>query len=479
MKNFLFALMAFGLLFTLFSCNDNLYLGITPGGSQDNAYARRLIKEGIVPGPELFTYEGMFSEHDFHLNIDNECNDAVCIDTVITKYKPILGDNKEKYVAQLIMSSNIEAENFKHAPIDLFIVLDKSGSMSGTRMKEAKEAVKSVVDKLNADDTFGLIVFNSEYKVKRELSEVGEDKSKIKAIIDDLNANGGTNIEDALKKAYELLERYGKKSNRRIILITDARPNIGAVGENDFLGIIREYEQKIGITVFGVGLDFGQGLAKAISETKGGNYIYLSDIKQIKKRLDEEFEFLISPIAENFKLNIKSFEHFKILNTYGLPQKNNENIQLSAKTLFLSKTKGAVAIEFEYENPDDNIIVPMDNENFFGYDWEYSDLNGVKSEKSEMIYFSPFSNTSGNYGYSIEGSEKLPFLINMVSVLKEVCSMYYTYTENSAEFKQKEIDLLDKLLYDLDAVNSVLEDEQLLIEKDMISDLKDIIKKGY
>ncbi len=447
-------------------------LGVTPGGSQDNGYAEEVIDEGIVPKSSAFTYEGAFSEHDFFIDSNSECNNTICIETVFSKYKPIISENgKDKYIAQLIMSSNINSENFKHTPVDLFIVLDKSGSMTGERFKQSKEAIKSIIKKLRNEDSLGIITFDQDFTVERSLSIVGSNREALLNQVDDFRVGGSTNIESALKEAYKRLNSNGEKSNKRIILITDARPNVNATGEGEFVDIIKSYENNIGLTVFGVGIDFGQELAKAISETRGGNYIFLPSISEIKDKLDDNFEFLISPIANNFNLKIKSSENFNILNSYGLPEQKSNEITLSAKTLFLNKSKGAIAIEFEYNNPNSDIIIPMNNERIFNFEWSYDNLDNVKFEKSEAKYFSPFATTSGNYEYSISGSEKLPFLVNMITVLKKVCDLYYESQDYQAE------ELLNKLLADLDAVNSILNDEQITKERQMIEKLKAIISK--
>ncbi len=479
MKKLLLTIIFLLAVLILPSCNGgdmgNNKLGVTPGGSQDNGYAKESIDEGLVPDSKAFTYEGAFSEHDFYIDINSQCENTICIETVLSKYRPIVSfDGKDKYIAQLIMSSNIDAENFKHKPVDLFIVLDKSGSMLGERFEQSKEAIKEIIKKLRAEDSLGLITFDDGFTIERDLSAIGENREELLSLVDSFEIGGSTNIELALKTAYERLTADGKKDNKRIILITDARPNVSATGEGEFLELIKDYEKNIGLTVFGVGVDFGQSLAKAISETQGGNYIFLPTISEIKEKLDNNFEFLISPIANNFNLKIKSSENFNILNSYGLPEQNGNEITLSAKTLFLSKSKGAIAIEFEYNNPDSDIIVPMNNERVFSFEWSYDDLNNVKFEKSEATYFSPFATTSGNYEYTIKGSEKLPFLINMITVLKKVCDLYHDDTQ---KFREEELNLLDKLLADLDTVNAILNDEQLLKEREVIVKLKSILSE--
>lgn len=477
MKKLILSIIFLFVILILPSCSGSDFgsnkLGVTPGGSQDNSYAKELIDEGIVPHSTAFTYEGAFSEHDFFVDSHSDCNNTICIETVLSKYKPIISTNgKDKYIAQLIMSSNVNSENFKHDPIDLFIVLDKSGSMSGERFKQSKEAIKLIIKKLKDEDSLGLITFDEDFTVERNLSRVGSNREALLNQVDNFQIGGSTNIELALKEAYKRLESNGEKPNKRIILITDARPNVDATGKGEFVDLIKNYENNIGLTVFGVGIDFGQELAKAISETQGGNYIFLPTISEIKEKLDDNFEFLISPIANNFNLKIKSSENFNILNSYGLPEQDNNEITLSAKTLFLSKSKGAIAIEFEYNNPDSNVIIPMNNERIFSFDWSYDNLDNVKFEKSEATYFSPFTTTSGNYEYSINGSEKLPFLINMITVLKKVCDLYYN---ESKDYQAEQ--LLNKLLTDLDAVNSILNDKEITKERQMIERLKAIITK--
>jgi len=229
----------FSILLISSSCSSSDFsgkmdAGVTPGGSQDNGHVRELIENGIVPRSESFTYEGAFSEHDFFITNNSNCNNEICIETVLSEYKPIIQENLEtKYIAQLIMSSNVDASNFKHAPIDLFIVLDKSDSMAGDRFERSKEAIKSIIKKLNPEDSLGLITFDAVSDTERTLSPIASNIESILAKVDSFEVGGSTDIESALKSAYQQLNSDGEKNNKRIILLTDARPNVNATGEGE------------------------------------------------------------------------------------------------------------------------------------------------------------------------------------------------------------------------------------------------------
>ncbi len=471
-KKNLVTLFAILLLLLVIPACDSVDAGINPGGAQDNGNARENIEKGYVPLASSFTYEGMFAEHNFFPGEESSCDKLICIKTVLSKYTPFNTENNS-YVAQLIMSSNVSAENFKHSPIDLMIVLDKSGSMNGDRFERSKVAIVNIIKKLTPQDSFGLIAFDDSYSVDIKFQKIEENKDNLIRVVEDLQTAGGTNIENALKNGYSILKNHGELSNRRVILITDAKPNIGAVDDDDFVNIIKNYEDEIGITVFGVGIDFGQELVKSISETKGGNYIYLENIAEIDKRLDRDFEFLISPIANDFNIKIKTGENFKILNSYGLPNNddNKDEILLNVKTLFLSKSKGAIAIEFRYEGSN-NEMIPMDNDKIFDFDWSYTKLDDTRVTNSEAVIFSPFRTTANDYSYNLEGAVKLPLLINLVTALHQSLSAYYYDNIEEA------ISLLDKILVELNSTNEILKDEEIRKEISMVEELKKIMENN-
>ena len=263
---------------SLVNGGSGYYAGVTPGGSQDIGYVRSIIAAGNIPDSSTFTFEGLFSEHDFYIELP-VCEQVICANFAQASYYPI-GLELNHRLVQLLLTSDVEIASFHHRPTQFFVVFDRSGSMTGEKFSTTCNALTQLVNFLDDGDQFGLISFNSEYSLDWELTPLESNRDSIITAINDLRAGGSTDIESALRAAFVQLSEADNSDglDQRVLLFTDALPNTGNTAENDFLTLAQTYaDQGIGITAFGVGLDFGIELATSISEIRGGNYVYLRD----------------------------------------------------------------------------------------------------------------------------------------------------------------------------------------------------------
>ncbi|MBN2695015.1 VWA domain-containing protein, partial [bacterium] len=437
------------------SSSDFASAGVTPGGVQDNGYFRELINYGEIPNEEFITFEGFFSEHDFNVEIES-CDKLICISPTLSVVKHE-GQN-DRYFAQLFMGSEIDLSKYQRPATDLMVILDISGSMSGDSIQKARIALKEVVDKMNSDDRFGIILFDDQYEVFYQLQKI-ENKEYLKNRIDEIETRGGTDIESALSKGYEILSNLESDKNKRVLLITDAMPNINATGEGEFTNLIKNYENSIGITIFGVGIDFGFQLSKAISETVGGNFIYIESGEQMVEKIRDDFELLLAPIATNFEVTLMGKGDFNIVNTFGLPSIENESIILKAKSLFLSNSKGAMAIELSYTPRNDEYTVPMNLDDMLFITWGYNyNSNSERESDGGMIQFRTPTKNNNAYYYSVDGSEKISILIEIVESFKKSINQYYNGDINESK------ETLTQSIDSFKTVNLILNDTQITEE---------------
>ncbi|MDD4889415.1 MAG: VIT domain-containing protein [Phycisphaerae bacterium] len=125
---------------------------------------------------------------------------------------------------------------------DVIFVFDTSGSMQGAKIEQAKKALKFCVESLNEKDRFNILTFNTDVTpYKDELIDASKaNKEAVRDFINRLNAEGGTNIHDALGKALEIVKK-GEEGKRPhvIVFLTDGRPTIGKTGTEEILGVLR------------------------------------------------------------------------------------------------------------------------------------------------------------------------------------------------------------------------------------------------
>ncbi|MEB3223159.1 MAG: VWA domain-containing protein [Candidatus Sericytochromatia bacterium] len=327
--------------------------GVNVGGAQDIKLAREVIAKGGVPRAEQLQLQGLYAEHDLPLG-EAPAGKLLHL-TLGLGIAPALPEGKPAHWVQVGLGTGLSAEQLARPPLQLVVVADQSGSMGGPKMEALREALKQLVDKLDERDQLGIVLFDDDTRVEKPLGPLG-DKAKLKAQIAGFQVDGGTDINRGLKAGRALFEALQAKAGmqRRILLLTDAVPTLGPKDPESFAGLISRYaEEGIGLTAFGIGLDFGAELGETIGNQKGGNYVFLRDEADVREVFAEDFDFLMTPVAHDFSLAVRPGQGFKLTHAYGVSEvaEAKGDYSLKVKSLFFSKHRGAIVLRFEELTP--------------------------------------------------------------------------------------------------------------------------------
>lgn len=331
--------------------------GAASGGAQDWGLARKKIDAGEIPNAVDFPVEGLYAEHDLPLQ-GAACDTVLCLRGAAGSIRLLgaaEGSGRELFV-QLGMSSNLDLETFRRQPLNLSVVVDRSGSMGDSKMEWVKQAIHHLVDQLGEADVLSIVLFDDQVDVLVEPIAVA-DKGPIHSAIDTVRSRGSTCIECGLKVGYEKvrakLEAEGARS-ARVMLLTDALPNVGATRHGDFMELLGSAAAEgIGTSVFGVGLDFGQELAAKISSVRGAQFFFLQDEARIREVFDQDFDLLVTPIAYELELEVEGQGGAELAGTYGIPGQapGERSAKAIVQTVFLSRRKGAIAARLSGAKP--------------------------------------------------------------------------------------------------------------------------------
>lgn len=207
----------------------------------------------------------------------------------------------------------------KPLPKDLVFVLDTSGSMSGEKLRQAKESLRHAMSRLNPDDRVGLVAFSDTLREFRsELVAASElDRTELEGFISSLEAAGGTNIHAALLRGLRLLEKDGARAEHPKILVflTDGLPT---VGETDIRKILKDISAKnealkVRIFSFGVGYDVNTILLDTLSEENGGFSTYVEPGESLEGTVASFYDRVGNPLL--WDLNVK-FEGLQVYDLY-------------------------------------------------------------------------------------------------------------------------------------------------------------------
>jgi Ca-activated chloride channel family protein len=212
-------------------------------------------------------------------------------------------------------------------------------------MEIADKVVTDLLDHLEPDDRFGLVTFSDYAVLVDPLTSVGDKRlERLKGHILDIQATSSTNMEAGMELATRLLTRYlevnQSEYENRIIFLTDAQPNTGQTGKGSLAGILNENsDNKIYTTFIGIGVDFNTELVDFISKTKGANYYSVHSAGEFRERLDDEFNYMVTPLVFDLQLKLDA-PGYKIEKVYGSPEADEATGRIMyVNTLFPSKAE--------------------------------------------------------------------------------------------------------------------------------------------
>jgi len=381
-------------------------IGFSVGGAKDADNFYQNIKNNFLPKTKSMTYEGVFYDHYFKSPTDGVCKTLFCPTYTTHTRNNIFTDKKEHYVS-VSLDSNINENDFKRKKLNIVVVLDISGSMSSqfnryyydkvgaknskdtlSKMQIANQSLIGMIDHLRDEDRLGVVLFdNNSYEAKplRLIKDTNIEATK--KHIKELKSRGGTNWSAGYERGvsyFNSLENTFKNPDiyeNRIIFLTDAMPNRGELREDGLFGMVKK-ASKLGIytTFIGVGVDFNTDLVEAVSKTKGANYYSVHSKDEFLKRMDKEFDYMVTPLVFDLSLKLQRTSN-EIKAVYGSPQANLATGELmSVNTLFPSptkdgKTKGGVIL-LKVKNTDDMRLTVT-----------YKDRNGKSFTSSKKLSF--------------------------------------------------------------------------------------------
>lgn len=188
-------------------------------------------------------------------------------------------------------------------PLNIGLVLDRSGSMSGEPLEYVKEAACFVVDQLSARDKFSLVTFDSDVELLCPSQEV-QFKDQLKAAIRNIQSGSSTNLSGGLLRGYEEVLKENRAGQvNRVVLLTDGMANVGVTDPTLLGAKVRAIEKKgISVSAVGVGSAFDEDLLIALAEAGHGNFYYVKNIDEIPSVFRQELTGLLSVVAQAVKV---------------------------------------------------------------------------------------------------------------------------------------------------------------------------------
>lgn len=189
--------------------------------------------------------------------------------------------------------------------LNLSIVLDRSGSMGGEKIHEAREAAKFCVDNLSSSDRVGAVVFDDRVSELFE-SQLAVNKQDLKSRIDTVRCGGSTDLHEAWRRGgIQVGQNIDPAAINRVILVTDGQANIGVTDIGTIIAHTAGLaERRVSTTTIGIGRDFNEELLVPMAEAGRGNAWHVRHSRDMRRIFEVEMNGLAAQVATDVYLQI-------------------------------------------------------------------------------------------------------------------------------------------------------------------------------
>lgn len=218
----------------------------------------------------------------------------------------VLTGNNLAYMAVTLQAP--DQEHLIRPNVDLAVVFDRSGSMEGEKLSQAKLAARQLISGLESGDRVSLTMYGTDVEVLFP-STLATEQSKNAALmmISQIYTDGGTNMSGGLAAGRSQLLGLGASADRiqRIVLISDGQANEGIVGRDELASLAAQSAQQgVSITTVGIGLDFDEQTMTRIAVSGRGNYYFAESASMLAQLFATELSRLGATVATRVQLQI-------------------------------------------------------------------------------------------------------------------------------------------------------------------------------
>lgn len=249
----------------------------------------------------------------------------------------LLADQKQTTYLKVSLIGYPIDERERRTPVNVALVLDKSGSMSGEKLRRAKEAAMMAIDRLSPNDIVSVVAYDNTVEVLVPATKVS-DKDAIKRDIGRIQAGGGTALFAGVSKGAAEVRKFSDRNRvNRVILLSDGLANVGpsSPAELGDLGasLIKE---GISVTTIGLGLDYGEDLMTQLARRSDGNHAFVENASDLARIFNSEFGDVLSVCAQEVTLKIRCGDGVRPIRSLG----RDADISGQTVTVYLNQLYG-------------------------------------------------------------------------------------------------------------------------------------------
>ncbi len=268
-------------------------------------------------------------------------DDLVTLTGKLDRTRVLAGGDGEVKMELSLAAADVEGPP-RRAPVDVIVILDRSGSMGGAKIEAARAAVLELVDRLAPGDRMGLVAFANGAEVLiplREPTPVAREawRRRVAAIA----PGGGTDMSRGLDLALELAPVRSSGNVGRMLLISDGEANQGDSTPEGLMRRARRGSQ-LGLVLssIGVGEHFNEFLMSSLADAGTGNYYYLAESVQLAEVFAAEFDATRETVARAVAVTIEPAPGVEVVEAAGYPlETTGDGVTFYPGTLFAGQER--------------------------------------------------------------------------------------------------------------------------------------------
>jgi Ca-activated chloride channel family protein len=209
-----------------------------------------------------------------------------------------------------LFSPEAEPSRVDSLPKELVFVVDRSGSMDGEKIEQAQDALRHILDQLGPNDRFSIVAFDDRLsRLADSLQPVdGRSLADAQRFVDQLTADGSTDLQAALQAGLEILERgQDRGAMRMVVFLTDGLPTAGVTDEALIASLVAERNGRLEarLHVFGVGYDVNTHLLDRLAADNGGTVTYVQPGEDLEQALTEFYGKIAHPVLTDVEVEFE------------------------------------------------------------------------------------------------------------------------------------------------------------------------------
>ncbi|MGB9619784.1 MAG: vWA domain-containing protein, partial [Armatimonadota bacterium] len=233
-------------------------------------------------------------------------------------------------------------------PLNLCLILDRSGSMEGAPLEYVKRACGYVVDLLEPTDVLSIVAFSDQAEVIMPARRV-VNKQLIKEHINRLDVGNTTDLYGGIAMGASQIASVASPGYvNRALLFTDGEPTAGNKDFSSIVGqVVEQKSRGITFTALGFGSEYNEELLAAIAKRSGGNYYYITRPELIPEIFRKELETMMMTVARNVRMRVLMSRWVQVRQIYNrLPTYGHRSAEVTLADLERGEVQTAM-VELE------------------------------------------------------------------------------------------------------------------------------------